>query len=174
VRAETHRAVQDRKETEVPRVVQSLQNEELPVEKRIAHARTERPNTQPAAHKPAPEPLASSSATKDAPASQHPQQDYFKERAEIKRTDEAAASLSAQAAQKQRVEKPEVRTSGGPRVHIGTVEIRAVLPQPAVPQPVPMAQNLAQNSVATQARGRSGAAEPLARGLDWSYGLVQG
>ncbi|UWZ81752.1 hypothetical protein [Occallatibacter riparius] len=67
-----------------------------------------------------------------------------------------------------------MRSTEGPRVHIGTVEIRAVLPQPVVPQPVAMTQNVAQNNAVAQARGRSGAAEPLARGLDWSYGLVQG
>ncbi len=57
------------------------------------------------------------------------------------------------------------------RVHIGTVEIRAVLPQPsrtAAVTPTPQDQN-------RTAPGRgSGAAEPLARGLAWSYGLVQG
>jgi hypothetical protein len=88
----------------------------------------------------------------------------------MERTSEEAPK-SQRMAGKQRAEKPE---DGGPRVHIGTVEIRAVLPQPAAPQHAVMAPNQAQNAAPVQARGRSGAAEPLARGLDWSYGLVQG
>jgi hypothetical protein len=174
VRAETQRGVQDRKENETPRLVQSLGNEEPPLDKHTARARTEQPGTLPPVHEPAQEPFASLSAGKDAPPSQAARQDYFKDHAEIQRTNEAAAPMSSQPTARKSADKSEVRTSEGPRVHIGTVEIRAVLPQPAIPQPVPMAQNLAQNSVATQARGRSGAAEPLARGLDWSYGLVQG
>jgi hypothetical protein len=60
--------------------------------------------------------------------------------------------------------------STGPRVSIGTLEIRAVIaPQPApppAPVPVPAA---AQRSTAKPAE-----AAPLARGLGWSFGLVQG
>lgn len=60
------------------------------------------------------------------------------------------------------------RPAEGRRVHIGTVEIRAVLPQtPAPPAPRPMLEP-------TVSRGRSGSDEPLGRGLAWSYGLVQG
>ena len=66
------------------------------------------------------------------------------------------------------------RASVGSRVHIGTVEIRAALPQPPVERPIaaPFAQT--RESRTAQARAQSGAAEPLARGLSWSYGLVQG
>jgi hypothetical protein len=55
------------------------------------------------------------------------------------------------------------------RVHIGTVEIRAVLPQPPAP---PVAFRPMTESV--PARARSVAEEPLGRGLAWSYGLIQG
>jgi hypothetical protein len=173
-RAETQPLVQDRKEAAAPHVVQSLRNEEPPADRRTARSRIDQPNTLPAARESAQEPLASSISGKNAPASQPAQRDYFKEHAELQRTSEAAAPISSQPAARQRADKSEDRTSEGPRVHIGTVEIRAVLPQPLIPQPVPMTQNPAQNNVATQVRGRSGAAEPLARGLDWSYGLVQG
>jgi hypothetical protein len=66
------------------------------------------------------------------------------------------------------------RASVGSRVHIGTVEIRSVLPQPPVARPIaaPPAQTI--ESRTAQARAHSAAAEPLARGLSWSYGLVQG
>jgi hypothetical protein len=61
-----------------------------------------------------------------------------------------------------------VKRSEGRRVHIGRVEIRAVLPQtPAPPAPRPMPEP-------TVSRGQSSSDEPLGRGLAWSYGLVQG
>jgi hypothetical protein len=63
------------------------------------------------------------------------------------------------------VSKPSAE---GRRVHIGTVEIRAVLPQPPAP-PVPPRPT----SEPMVSRGRSSADEPLGRGLAWSYGLVQ-
>ena len=61
------------------------------------------------------------------------------------------------------------RVVHGRRVHIGTVEIRAVLPQPPAPPvpPRPMPE-------AAPSRGRSGSDDPLGRGLAWSYGLIQG
>jgi hypothetical protein len=66
------------------------------------------------------------------------------------------------------------RASAGSRVHIGTVEIRSILPQPPVARPIaaPPAQTIESRTPPT--RAQSGAAEPLARGLSWSYGLVQG
>jgi hypothetical protein len=175
-RANAHKVLPDRSEPVTKRIAQSLQNEEgARSEKHTAHSRIERVNTAPAAHESAQEPIASSKAPGNAPSTPLVAQDYITKRKEIQQAREAAAApISAQAAAKQKAETPVVRSTEGPRVHIGTVEIRAVLPQPAVPQAVTMAPNVAQNNAVAQARGRSGAAEPLARGLDWSYGLVQG
>lgn len=101
--------------------------------------------------------------------SQYPQQGYIPERiANQPATATTSGPATAQSA------KSEGRTDAGPRVHIGTIEIRAVLPQPPAPPPVVMAPSQAQNNGVAQGRGRSGQAEPLARGFDWSYGLVQG
>jgi hypothetical protein len=52
----------------------------------------------------------------------------------------------------------------GPRVHIGTIEIRTAIPQP----PVPPAERIVER------RAPAGAPQRLARGLAWRYGLVQG
>jgi len=72
-----------------------------------------------------------------------------------------------------RTTRGEDKTASGPRVHIGTVEIRAVLPQSqARPAAAPAPQ---QNEHRTnQSRTGLGAGEPLARSLAWSFGLVQG
>ncbi len=58
------------------------------------------------------------------------------------------------------------QSNSGIRVHIGTIEIRAAAPV-REPKPAPAIDR----SVRT---GRPGVAEPLSRGLAWSYGLVQG
>ena len=60
-----------------------------------------------------------------------------------------------------------------PRVHIGTIEIRAVLPPSSRP-PAIVAPVRAHENRSAQSRVPAGAAEPLVRGLSWSYGLVQG
>jgi hypothetical protein len=60
----------------------------------------------------------------------------------------------------------EPRESSGPRVHIGTIEVRTVIPKPA-PGSAPSAE-----AVRTSVQPRPTA--PLARGLAWSYGIVQG
>jgi hypothetical protein len=176
IRAETHKAVTNRKEPATPRTPQSPpKGENSRSEKHTAHARTERHNDLPVTQESVRELIASSKAIKDAPSSLLVPEKHIAERKEIRQASNAAvAPVPAQEAPKQKAEKPEVRKSEGPRVHIGTVEIRAVLPQPAVPQPAVMAANYAQNIAPAQSRGRSSAAEPLARGLDWSYGLVQG
>jgi hypothetical protein len=110
-------------------------------------------------------------AAKDALPSQSARQDYPTERTAIERATEAAFAMKAP----QQKEKPDVQSqvAAGPRVHIGTVEIRMKLPQPPAPPAAPIS-SLAQNNAAMHGRGRSGSAEPLARGLEWSYGLVQG
>ena len=58
------------------------------------------------------------------------------------------------------------------RVHIGTIEVRSVISQPT-PMPV---QNLPQQVTESPVRhsGVQRPAEPLARPLAWSFGLVQG
>jgi hypothetical protein len=57
----------------------------------------------------------------------------------------------------------------GTRVHIGTIEVR--VPAPPTPNPQP-AVKTTKAGRGYDAPGRS--AEPLARGLAWSHGLVQG
>jgi hypothetical protein len=64
----------------------------------------------------------------------------------------------------------ESRTSAGVRVHIGTLEIRAVLPTPPS-RPAPVLPSVKPENRAARSRI---AGEPLTRGLVWSYGLVQG
>lgn len=59
-----------------------------------------------------------------------------------------------------------------PRVTIGTVEIRAVMAQKPVAQPAPIAPSTAP--VAQGVPARPAETAPLARGLGWSFGLVQG
>lgn len=61
--------------------------------------------------------------------------------------------------------------SAGPRVSIGTLEIRAVLAQKPAQQQLPVAP--AAPPVVQRAPARAAEATPLARGLGWSYGLVQ-
>jgi len=68
----------------------------------------------------------------------------------------------------------ESKASEGPRVHIGTVEIRAVLPQPAAMQPAVVVAGQTAESRAAQSRTRPRDEGQLARGLAWHYGLVQG
>jgi hypothetical protein len=65
-------------------------------------------------------------------------------------------------------------TRGGARVHIGTIEIRAVLPPSSTTRPAIVAPVQAYENRSAQSRVPAGAAEPLVRGLSWSYGLVQG
>jgi hypothetical protein len=62
----------------------------------------------------------------------------------------------------------------GPKVHIGTIEIRAVLPPSSTTRPAIVAPVQAHENRSAQSRVPAGAAEPLVRGLSWSYGLVQG
>jgi hypothetical protein len=59
------------------------------------------------------------------------------------------------------------------RVHIGTVEIRAVLPQPAIPVAQPAAV-VVRPATEAMPRGRSGSEHSFGPGLAWTYGLVQG
>jgi hypothetical protein len=94
--------------------------------------------------------------------------------AERKAAPEAAPAWRAQPALLPVAAAEEGRASVGSRVHIGTVEIRAVLPQPPVVRPTAAPPAQTRESRTAQARAHSGAAEPLARGLSWSYGLVQG
>jgi len=61
----------------------------------------------------------------------------------------------------------EASASNRPRVHIGTVEIRSAISAP-VPPPAPPPRT------AESRMARAAASEPLARGLAWSFGLVQG
>ena len=172
-RSETKKLAADRQEPERVSVRQSLRTDEPRTEEGAVQTRLEPRTAQLEEANSDRNSVVASRAAKDAPLSQSAPKDYFTERAEIRR-EAASAPGSPQTAAKQNAEKPEVQIQEGPRVHIGTVEIRAVLPQPIVPQPAVMAQNVAQNIAAAQARGRSGPAEPLARGLEWSYGLVQG
>jgi hypothetical protein len=164
-RAEQGREVAGRRVTEPARTPRSSRAEESNVrheaEPRPA-LRTERVSD--------PTPPLRETATTKLPPSQFTRQDYEKERTAIEPVTEAASTTRARLPEG----RHEVRVDAGPRVHIGTVEVRMSLPQPPAPPPAPIAPTFAQNSGATQARGRSGAAEPLARGLEWSYGLVQG
>jgi hypothetical protein len=61
----------------------------------------------------------------------------------------------------------------GTRVRIGTVEVRTTVAQPAPVQAAAVAPQLMVERGAP-GRARAGGGEPLARGLAWSYGLVQG
>jgi hypothetical protein len=161
--SETKKLAADRQEPERAGLRQSQRTEDPRTEERAVQNRPEPRTIQRAEADSNRNPVVTNRAAKD----------YFTERTEMRR-EAASARRPPQTAAQQKAEKPEVQIHEGPRVHIGTVEIRAVLPQPIVPQPAVMAQNLAQNIAAAQARGRSGPAEPLARGLEWSYGLVQG
>lgn len=71
------------------------------------------------------------------------------------------------------IPRKERHSSGrGTRVHIGAVEVRSVVSQPA-PMPVQAPQQpAAETAVGRSTSGRT--AEPLARPLAWSFGLVQG
>jgi hypothetical protein len=169
-RKETHKVIADSRESEISRIAPSRPHEISNAEEHAA--RPEQKKTAPAARESVEEPIVSSKPAKDVPAPHLVPQDDPTRRKEIVQASEALAPVPAPVPAAKG--KPEVRSSQGPRVHIGTVEIRAVLPQPVVPQAVTMAPNMAQNNTVAQARGHSGAAEPLARGLDWSYGLVQG
>jgi hypothetical protein len=174
-RSETKQVAADRNQPERASVRQSQRSEDLRTEESTVQTRREPGTTQRAEADSDRNSVVTNRAAKDAPPSQSAPKDYLIERNEMRRASEAAsAARSPQSAAKQKAEKPEVHVNDGPRVHIGTVEIRAVLPQPIVPQPAVMAPNVAQNIAAAQARGRSGPAESLARGLEWSYGLVQG
>ena len=93
--------------------------------------------------------------------------------AERKAAPKAMAAWRAQPALLPIAAAEEGRASVGSRVHIGTVEIRAVLPQPPVERPIAAPPVQTRENRTVQARAQSGA-EPLARGLSWSYGLVQG
>lgn len=64
----------------------------------------------------------------------------------------------------------EAKGGRGVQVHIGTVEVRVAAPPPSLPQPSP---NQRRDPISNQT-GRPAHAEPLSRGLSWSYGLVQG
>jgi hypothetical protein len=94
--------------------------------------------------------------------------------AERRNAPEAAAARRAQPALLPVASAEEARASVGSRVHIGTVEIRAALSQPPVERPIAAPPTQTRESRTAPARAQSGAAEPLARGLSWSYGLVQG
>ena len=63
-----------------------------------------------------------------------------------------------------RVEEPQ--QPSGPRIHIGTIEIRTVRPKPD--------QNPETAKPAAQLEARSRPAESLARTLAWGYGSIQG
>jgi hypothetical protein len=80
--------------------------------------------------------------------------------------------LAAVAASSESRAREEARE--GPRVHIGTIEIRAVLPPSSTTRPAIVAPVQAHENRSAQSRVPAGAAEPLVRGLSWSYGLVQG
>jgi hypothetical protein len=164
-RAEQGREVADQKVTEPVRTPRSSRAEESAVR----HEAEPRPalRTEPVSDL---VPALRETATTKLPPSQFTRQDYQKERTAIEPVTEAASTTRARLPEG----RHEVRADAGPRVHIGTVEVRMSLPQPPAPPPAPIAPTFAQNNGATQARGRSGAAEPLARGLEWSYGLVQG
>lgn len=66
-----------------------------------------------------------------------------------------------------------VKAVNGSRVHIGTVEVRTTIAQRAPVQEAAVAPQLMVERGAP-GRARAAGAEPLARGLAWSYGLVQG
>ena len=166
MRAETPRVVPTNGDSVRSNSTQSLQSEVRPVEKHTAQ-RIKAPAKLDAAEAPA----AFSKTSKEEPSSRFAAKDDTSKRKDIQQPSDPLAPVSVPAPPQQ---KSEVRHAEGPRVHIGTLEIRAVLPQPVAPQPATMTQNVAQNNAVAQARGRSGVAEPLARGLDWSYGLVQG
>jgi hypothetical protein len=173
--SETKKVAADRKEPERASVRPSQRTEEPRAAERAQKTRREPRTAQRVEADSDRNSAVASRSANDAPPSQSAPKDYLIERNEVQRASEAASAVrSPQSAAQQKAEKPEVHVNEGPRVHIGTVEIRAVLPQPIVPQPAVMAPNVAQNIAAAQARGRSGPAEPLARGLEWSYGLVQG
>lgn len=82
---------------------------------------------------------------------------------------ELLAGVAARAGSRVREE-----ARGGARVHIGTIEIRAVLPPSPTTPPAIVAPVRAHENRSAQSRVPAGAAEPLVRGLSWSYGLVQG
>jgi len=68
----------------------------------------------------------------------------------------------------------EGRMERGAQVHIGTIEIRAVMPQQPVKPPAAVMPAQPPESRSGQSSSRSGAAEPLARGLAWRFGFIQG
>jgi len=87
------------------------------------------------------------------------------------RSPEAREDPKAERNTKQPMPPAEVATRPtieGRRVYIGTVEVRAVLPQPHAPPAPPAPSREAAPSP------RANADEPLGRGLSWSYGLIQG
>jgi hypothetical protein len=169
MREETRSSIADLKKPEHQRMPHSSRAEEgqaQPLSEPRAALRT-KPGTQP---EPIRDPVLEKPAAKNATPSQFARQDYFTERTAIRPAIEGGPATRAA----QQKGKPEVQADAGPRVHIGTVEIRMALPQPPPPPPAVTAPSPVQNNGATHARGRSGPAEQLARGLEWSYGLVQG
>lgn len=114
--------------------------------------------------------LGDKTAAKD-PSSQPARHDYLIERAAVEPAEKT--SLATRPPQQIGRSEAQQQAESGPRVRIGTVEIRMKLPQPPAPPPVVLPPQV-QTGAATHARGRSGPVEPLARGLEWSYGLVQG
>ncbi|WP_429402864.1 hypothetical protein [Paraburkholderia sp. MM5482-R1] len=71
----------------------------------------------------------------------------------------------------------EAREARAARVHIGTVEVRVTsATAPALPQSVDSSPAAESHDSLSHARKRMASADmqPLARGLAWRYGLVQG
>lgn len=79
----------------------------------------------------------------------------------------AQETVAASSAESTKNAYREQRQANRSRVHIGTVEIRSVISPPVAPPAPP--QRPAESQMA-----RAAATEPLARGLAWSFGLVQG
>ena len=86
-----------------------------------------------------------------------------REAAEIRNAQKVAPAMTAKAE----------RGETGARVRIGTVEIRAVLPREPARPPAVLPVQTPENRMG-QSQTRSGGAEPLARGLAWNFGLIQG
>ena len=67
------------------------------------------------------------------------------------------------------------RIAAGPRVRIGTIEIRTTPPQPSpAPVSIPPVPQVAPTSPRPGAQANAGGGDHLSRALAWSFGLVQG
>jgi hypothetical protein len=111
------------------------------------------------------------------------EQENSEPRKKSKQVDEGSKAPSSDAAIPR--ERPEAvravaalsdegRMERGAQVHIGTIEIRAVMPQQPVKPPAAVMPAQPPESRSGQSSSRSGAAEPLARGLAWRFGFIQG